>query len=85
MAVLESAAQSDIPPVEPRRYKLVPDDTQSDPGTPSPIRRRYSLARVAPSSRSALGVDRLERMEEIAELDRGDGSAALGSGDELVG
>jgi hypothetical protein len=29
------------------------------------VRRRYSLARVAPSSRSALGVDRLERMEEI--------------------
>ena len=56
--------------MEPRRYKLVPDDTRPDGGAPSPIRRRYSLARVAPSSRSALGVDRLERMEEIAELDR---------------
>ena len=32
--------------------------------------RRFHLARVAPSSRSALGVDRLERMEEIAALDR---------------
>jgi hypothetical protein len=53
--------------VEPRRYSLVPDDT---PRSPSPVTRRYSLARVAPSSRSALGVDRLERMEEIAELDR---------------
>jgi hypothetical protein len=67
--------------MEPRRYKLVPDDTQRDPTAPSPIRRRYSLARVAPASRSALGVDRLERMEEIAELDRRNGSAALGSGD----
>jgi hypothetical protein len=71
--------------MEPRRYKLVPDDTQSDPSLPSPVRRRYSLARVAPSSRSALGVDRLERMEEIAELDRPNGPAALGSGDQLVG
>ncbi len=31
--------------------------------------RRFHLARVAPASRSALGVDRLERMEEIAALD----------------
>jgi hypothetical protein len=53
--------------MEPRRYTLVPDDL---PNAPSPVRRRYSLARVAPSSRSALGVDRLERMEEIADLDR---------------
>jgi hypothetical protein len=59
--------------MEPRRYKLVPDDTQLDPGSPSPVRRRYSLARVAPSSRSALGVDRLERMEEIAERERRNG------------
>jgi len=28
---------------------------------------------VAPSSRSALGVDRLERMEEIAERERSNG------------
>ena len=58
--------------MEPRRYRLVPDDT---PGTqvPSPLRRRYSLARVAPSSRSALGVDRLERMEEIAERELANG------------
>ena len=59
--------------MEPRRYKLVPDDTQPDPAMPSPVRRRYSLARVAPSSRSALGVDRLERMEEIAERERSNG------------
>jgi hypothetical protein len=59
--------------MEPRRYRLVPDDTERRP--PSPVRRRYSLARVAPSSRSALGVDRLERMEEIASRERGTGSA----------
>jgi hypothetical protein len=59
--------------MEPRRYKLVPDDTQRDAAAPTPIRRRYSLARVAPSSRSALGVDRLERMEEIAERERANG------------
>jgi hypothetical protein len=60
--------------MEPRRYKLVPDDTQPDTGSPGPVRRRYSLARVAPSSRSALGVDRLERMEEIAERERRNGN-----------
>ena len=60
--------------MEPRRYKLVPDDTERDPTAPSPVRRRYSLARVAPSSRSALGVDRLERMEEIAERERQNGN-----------
>ena len=67
--------------MEPRRYKLIGDDTpERDPGAPSPIKRRYTLARVSPSSRSALGVDRLERMEEIAELDRRNGSAPLGPG-----
>jgi hypothetical protein len=59
--------------MQPRRYTLVPDDSQR-PATPaSPVRRRYSLARVAPSSRSALGVDRLERMEEIVERERRNG------------
>jgi hypothetical protein len=59
--------------MEPRRYTLVPDDSQRPPEAASPVRRRYSLARVAPSSRSALGVDRLERMEEIAARDRDNG------------
>jgi hypothetical protein len=46
-----------------KRYALVPErDGQG--------MRRFHLARVAPSSRSALGVDRLERMEEIAQRDR---------------
>jgi hypothetical protein len=60
---------------EPRRYSLIADDTpERDPGAPGPIKRRYSLARVAPSSRSALGVDRLERMEEIAHRERRNGN-----------
>jgi hypothetical protein len=50
---------------EPRikRYALVPDRDEHGP-------RRFHLARVAPSSRLALGVDRLERMEEIAARER---------------
>jgi hypothetical protein len=67
--------------MEPRRYRLIADDTPPQPPAANPVKRRYSLARVAPSSRSALGVDRLERMEEIAELDRRNGSAPLGPGD----
>ena len=58
--------------MEPRRYTLVPDADRPAHG-PGRVRRRYSLARVAPPSRSALGVDRLERMEEIAERDRENG------------
>jgi hypothetical protein len=57
--------------MEPRRYRLIADDTP--PPAANPVKRRYSLARVAPSSRSALGVDRLERMEEIAERERSNG------------
>jgi hypothetical protein len=73
------AAKRHLPVMEPRRYKLVPDDMRSAGEPPNgaapstPIRRRYSLARVAPSSRSALGVDRLERMEEIAAKERRNG------------
>lgn len=58
--------------MEPRRYTLIPDDTERPP-EPTPLRRRYSLARVASASRSALGVDRLERMEEIAALEHRNG------------
>jgi hypothetical protein len=59
--------------MEPRRYRLIPDDPPGTP-PPSPVKRRYTLARVAPSSRSALGVDRLERMEEIADRERRNGN-----------
>jgi hypothetical protein len=64
--------------MEPRRYKLVPDDLEPTAAPASPVRRRYSLARVAPSSRSALGVDRLERMEEVAGLERRNGTPPPG-------
>jgi hypothetical protein len=50
----------------PRRYALVPEDGERTPRRAGQI-RRYSLARVAPASRSALGHDRLERLEEIAQ------------------
>ena len=33
--------------------------------------RRFSLARVGPTTVSALGADRFERMEEIAGMDEG--------------
>ena len=61
--------------MNPRRYALVPDNEgERAPRRPGQV-RRYSLARVAPASRSALGVARLERLEQIAALDRefGDG------------
>ena len=63
--------------MEPRRYRLIPDDPPGTP-PPSPVKRRYTLARVAPSSRSALGVDRLERMEEIASRERRNGDETEG-------
>jgi hypothetical protein len=49
-----------------RRYALVPNDGAGAARKPGQI-RRYSLARVAPAARSALGVDRLERLEEVAQ------------------
>lgn len=61
--------------MEPRRYTLVPDDSQRPPSPVGPVRRRYSLARVAPSSRSALGVDRLERMEEVVARELGNSNS----------
>ena len=51
------------------RYVLVPR-TNGDAPAPGPGNtrvRRYSLARVAVARRSALGVDRHERLEQIAE------------------
>ena len=50
------------------------------PGRSDAFRMPIHLARVAPSSRSALGIYRLERMEEIAALDRlrENGSGPLG-------
>ena len=52
-----------------RSYKLVPSQANgSDPGIEAPGVRRYRLARVGVNRRSALGVDRFERMERIAGL-----------------
>jgi hypothetical protein len=50
----------------PRRYALVPKDGERAPRRPGEV-RRYSLARLAPASRSALGHDRLARLEEVAQ------------------
>jgi hypothetical protein len=47
------------------RYKLLPE-TPSSNGAGRPAIRRYRLARVGVARRSALGVDRHERLEEIA-------------------
>jgi hypothetical protein len=54
-----------------RRYALLPGARENGV-------RRLHLARVAPSSRSALGADRLERMEDVAALERpaGDSGAS---------
>ena len=50
----------------PTRYLLVPRAAQAGP---APVRvRRYSLARINPSPRSALGEDRHERMERAAGI-----------------
>ena len=52
-----------------KRYALVPD---SSDGPVRPV-RRFHLARISGSPRSALGQDRHERMEEVARAN-GNGS-----------
>jgi len=57
-------------PARIKRYTLVP---RSSPGDRPDGVRRFSLARVGTTPRSALGddrLDRLERMERIAEAER---------------
>ena len=60
--------------VEPRRHGRVGRVTLVErPGgaTPGlPRMRRYSFARIAPSPVSALGHDRHERLEQVAEFRR---------------
>jgi hypothetical protein len=51
-----------------RRYALVPDPPARRDGLPKPV-RRFHLARIAVSPRSALGEDRHERMEDVAARD----------------
>lgn len=50
-----------------KRYTLVP---RSPPGARPDGVKRFTLARVGASPRSALGTDRLERMEQIADAER---------------
>jgi hypothetical protein len=54
------------PPV--RRYVLVPDSPERRDGPPKRV-KRFHLARIAVSPRSALGADRHERMEDVAARD----------------
>jgi hypothetical protein len=70
------------PPI--RRYALVPGPPEQRDETAKPI-RRFHLARVAVSPRSALGEDRHERMEAVAahdghRRDAGDEARPSGSG-----
>lgn len=44
---------------------------------PAPV-RRFSLARVGPTTVSALGADRFERMEEVAGMDESGSNAHNG-------
>jgi hypothetical protein len=53
-----------------KRYVLVPRSGQAGPAPGAPRIKRYSLARVAPSPRSALGQDRHERLERAASVRR---------------
>ena len=50
-----------------KRYTLVP---RSPVGTKPDGVKRFTLARVGASPRSALGADRLERMERIVDAER---------------
>ena len=49
-----------------RRYTLLPLEEEAHPDVGASKLRRYRLARVAVSPRSALGVDRHERLEQVA-------------------
>jgi hypothetical protein len=63
-----------------KRYTLVP---RSPPGVRPDGIRRFTLARVGSSPRSAPGADRLERMEQIAAAERERKSADGGDQDSL--
>ena len=53
-----------------RRYVLVPNPAPEHDGSVAQV-RRFQLARVAVSPRSALGADRHERMEDVASREAG--------------
>jgi hypothetical protein len=54
----------------PRRYALVPMSGMEPAATGPAKVRRYALARIGVTPRSALGVDRHERLERIAAAER---------------
>jgi hypothetical protein len=60
------------------RYVLVPNDDPAPPAVPGVRVRRFRLARVGVSPRSALGYDRHERLERVADKERGLGPSASG-------
>jgi hypothetical protein len=62
-----------------KRVVLVPRRLGDTPG--SGRVRRFSLARVGPTTVSALGADRFERMEEIAGMDDRASAESNGSGE----
>ena len=53
-----------------KRYTLVEHSSLNGNGRPPEGVKRYSLARVGVTRRSALGVDRHERLERIADQDK---------------
>ena len=57
---------------EVNRYVLVPRTPRLDPSNGGAV-RRFSLARVGLSPRSALGEDRHERLERAADPGRREG------------
>jgi hypothetical protein len=59
----------------PRRIVLVPrEGADGRLAAGSPHIRRFGLARVGVSPRSALGMDRHERLERVADTERQEGS-----------
>jgi hypothetical protein len=53
-----------------RRLVLVPrEESNAPPAAGAPHIRRFSLARVGVSPRSALGVDRHARLEHVADAE----------------
>ena len=58
----------------PRRVVLVPrEPSDGRLAAGAPHIRRFGLARVGVSPRSALGVDRHERLERVADAERPNG------------
>ncbi len=53
-----------------KRYALVPRGSQNGDKPDGESVRRYNLARIGVSPRSALGQDRHERLEQIADSER---------------